>query len=70
MMKYVKKGIIIEDVDRRCCMRTVVRGPYLPLFTHKSISKSRKESVPLQLGLATYCALADSFNESKGNGRT
>ena len=39
------------------------------MFTHKLISTTGEGSVPLPLGLATYCTLANSFGGLKGRGR-
>ena len=39
------------------------------MFIHRLTSATGEGSVPLQLGPATYCTLADSFGGLKGRGR-
>ena len=65
-IKQVKKGIVIEDVDRYS-MCHVDWCPWA-IFTHNVIN-TREGNVPLLLGLVTYLTLAISSGGLKGRGR-
>ena len=64
-MKDVEKWIIIKDVDR-CSMQTV---PMDDVYSQDGKRNRINTTIPLPLGLATHCTLADSFRRLKRRGR-
>jgi hypothetical protein len=60
-IKDVEKRVIVDDMNR-CSMWTVARRPcLLTYFTHIFLRIIRQGSVPLLLGLVTYCTLVYAF---------
>ena len=65
-IEYIAEGVIIEEVGQ-CSKWTGRSGPYETNWP--IVCKTKEQSVPLPLGLATYCTLIGRFSGLNGKGR-